>query len=474
MTQSIRIALALTTSLLVAGCSTLGAGKPDPALNPASVVPPTAFALASDVVAQDRQTLDDLLPTDDPAFRALRDAAEENAPTLAAALARIDAARAMAKGANANRLPSVDVDSSITRTRINPDSIGANLPAGISIDRNQTSYGANITANWDADIFGGLRASARAANIRINAATADAAAVRLGLISAIAANVVDWRTLQARATVLEEDLAAAENLMRLTDTRAKAGISPGLDAVQAQSLIADARSRLAALPGERAIIVGALVTLTGQDTATVLDSLKSETILYDAPQPPLSAPSEMLRARPDVAAAEARLAAADADIAAAAAQRFPKLTLSGAIGLLSFALGDLFSNDAVVGSLGAGIAGPLLDFGRVGAQIDQSKANAREAFASYRGTVFTALGETETAYGQVASVDAEVTALMAQEKLEKDAEYLLGIRYRNGLSDFRDVLNARRTLNTTRTQVAIANGRASRARVALWQALGGS
>lgn len=262
--------------------------------------------------------------------------------------------------------------------------------------------------------------------------------------------------------------------MRLTDARAKAGISPGLDAVQAQSLIADARSRLAALPGERAIIVGALVTLTGQDTATVLDSLKSGTVLSDAPQPPLSTPSVMLRARPDVAAAEARLAAADADIAAAAAQRFPKLTLSGAIGLLSFALGDLFSNDAVVGSLGAGIAGPLLDFGRVGAQIDQSKANAREAFASYRGTVFTALGETETAYGQVASVDAEVSSLMEQEKLEQDAEYLLGIRYRNGLSDFRDVLNARRALNTTRTQVAIANGRASRARVALWQALGGS
>ena len=61
---------------------------------------------------------------------------------------------------------------------------------------------------------------------------------------------------------------------------------------------------------------------------------------------------------------------------AAAAERFPKITLSGAIGLLSFALGDLFSNDALVGSLGAGIAGPLLDFGRVDAQIDQSKANA--------------------------------------------------------------------------------------------------
>ncbi|QTD55287.1 efflux transporter outer membrane subunit [Parasphingorhabdus cellanae] len=473
MTQSVRIALVLTASLITAGCSTLGA-KPDPALDPVRVIAPGTFALASDVASQDRKTLEHLLPIDDPAFTALRAAVEDSAPTLAAALARIDAARAMADGAQANRLPAVDIDASVTRSRINPNNFGDNLPPGISIDRNQTSYGGNITANWDADIFGGLRASARAANVRIDAATADAAAVRLGLISAVAANIVDWRTLQARATVLEEDLTAAENLMRLTDIRAKAGIAPGLDAVQAQSLIADARSRLAALPGERAVIVGALVTLTGQDTATILQSLKSEAAETDAPQPPLDTPSEMLRARPDIAAAEARLAAADADIAAAAAQRFPKLTLSGAIGLLSFALGDLFSNDSVVGSLGAGIAGPLLDFGRVDAQIDQSKANAREAFAIYRGTVFTALGEAETAYGQVASIDAEVTSLTAQERLEKDAEYLLGIRYRNGLSDFRDVLNARRVLNNTRTQGAITKGRALRARVALWQALGGS
>lgn len=474
MTRKARISCILTASLLVAGCSTLGSGEKDPALNPENVATPAAFALAPDVVAQDRKTLDRLLPIDDPAFIALRAAAEENGPTLATALARIDAARAAADGANANRFPSVNIDGGVTSTRINPDSIGANLPPGISIDRSQTSYGANITANWDADIFGGLRASARAAKIRINAASADAAAVRLSLLSAIAANVVDWRTLQARATVLEEDLAAAENLMRLTNIRAGAGIAPGLDAVQAESLIADARSRLAALPGERAAIVGALVTLTGKDTAAVLESLKSETVTADPPTPPLSTPSEMLRARPDVAAAEARLAAADADIAAAAAQRFPKLSLSGAIGLLSFALGDLFSNDALVGNLGASVAGPLLDFGRVGAQIDQSKANAREAFASYRGAVFTALGEAETAYGQVQSVDQEILALTAQQSLEKDAEYLLEIRYRNGLSDFRDVLNARRVLNSTRTQVALANGRALRARVALWQALGGS
>ena len=47
-------------------------------------------------------------------------------------------------------------------------------------------------------------------------------------------------------------------------------------------------------------------------------------------------PSDLLANRPDVAAAAANLAASDADLAAAARARFPRITLSGVIGLLAF------------------------------------------------------------------------------------------------------------------------------------------
>jgi multidrug efflux system outer membrane protein len=47
-----------------------------------------------------------------------------------------------------------------------------------------------------------------------------------------------------------------------------------------------------------------------------------------------------------VVAAGANLAASDADLAAAARARFPRLTLSGVIGLLAFDPEDLFDEDA--------------------------------------------------------------------------------------------------------------------------------
>ncbi|MFC4291559.1 efflux transporter outer membrane subunit [Sphingorhabdus arenilitoris] len=479
MTRGFKSLLIVASPLLLAGCASMKAPESDPAFNPASVTLPENFALAGDVAAQDRSALENLLPVYDPAFAELRQMGEDNAPTLEAALARINLARAQAARAGANRNPYIGGDGQVTGTRQNPGAFGANLPPGIAIDRYITSFGGNIAASWDPDIFGQLRAGQRAAQIRIDAASADAAAVRQTLVSAIAANVIDWRTVAAREMTLRDDIKTAQEFMRLTKTRSRAGLVPGFDAVQAETLAAQAEAQLAPLLAERARIIGALVTLTGKPASEVIASLDKAAMTgaesaKAVPPAPAATPAAMLRARPDIAAAEARLRAADTDIAVAAKERFPKLNLTGTLGLLAFALGDIFSADAIVGAVGASVAGPLLDFGRIDAEIDASKARAKEAFANYRGTVFAALGDAETAYGQVASAREEVTALKRQYALEADTVYLAGVRYRRGIDDFRGVLNAQRRLNAVAGNLDLAKGRYDRARIALWLALGGS
>jgi multidrug efflux system outer membrane protein len=454
----------VAAGVLLAGCASWHQEANTPTLDPKAVAVPNAFALARDILAQDRTGLAVLLPIEDPAFMALRKAVDEEPPTLQAAQARIDRARALARGASANRKPLLNAEASVSGVRNRFQ----------NFTQDNANFGANIVADWDADIFGGLQNLEKAALMRIDAASAEAAAVRLGIIAAIAANVVDWRTLQAREAVLHEESVVAEELKALANQRARAGLTSTRDDVQAQALIAQVQAQRAALPSEQAAIIGALVALTGREAATILASLQQTAQANAVPKWLMATPAQMLRARPDVAAAEARLRAADVDIAAAAVNRFPKLTLSGTLGVLGFTLGEVFSQEALVGTLATRVAGPLLDFGRVAAQIDQSKALAREAFALYREAVFTALGESETVYGQLEAIEQEYTALLAQEALETEVLTLLTLRYRSGLSDFRDVLNAQRALNNTRAQVARAKGRALRARVALWQALGGS
>jgi NodT family efflux transporter outer membrane factor (OMF) lipoprotein len=362
----------------------------------------------------------------------------------------------------------------VTGTRTNPNQFSSSLPPGVAFDTERVSYAANLTARWDLDIFGRLKAQQRAALARVDAADASARGVRIALLSEIAASVIDWRTLDARENEIRSDLASAEDLARLAGVRERAGIAPGFDRVRAESSAAASRSRLSALASERARLVGRLVTLTAQTAPEVRAALEQGSAPEALPAATSTLPSALLANRPDVLAAAATLAAQDAELAATARKRFPVFNLSATIGLLAFGIGDLFDSESVVGSLAGAIAAPLLDFGRISAEIEGAAAAKKAAFESYRGTVYTALGDAEAGYGLVAGADAEASAVAAEAASLQRAARLANTRYEAGLADFLTVLEARRAADASGERAAAAAGRARRARVLLWQALGGS
>ncbi len=457
--------------LLLAGCATVD--RAPPAADAIAALPP-AFA-GLNTAQTSGEPIADLLPREDPAYQALSDKAFTSAPTLAAAMARVDAARGGLRGARAEQLPEISASASGTRQRINPAAqFGGPLPPGVEIPSSQSSLRAGINASWDADLFGRLRASARAADARLDAATADAAGIRLALAADLAGAVIDARAIDARRVVLDRDLAAANDLVGLTQARVAAGIAPAFDLLRAQSLALAVRGQLAALSADRAVVIGGLVTLTAASAQEVESALMQPAALATAVLPLLAIPSTQLRLRPDVIAADQRLQAADHEIAAAAAERFPQLSITGALGLFALAAGDLFSDDAIVGSLGAGIAGPLLDFGRVRARIDQRQADARKAFALYRQTLFTALGEVEAALGSVAAADRREAALTEQARFDVDAASLAQDRYSRGLETFLAVIDAQRSANSSQAAAVDAMALSRRERVALYRAVGGA
>jgi outer membrane protein TolC len=181
----------------------------------------------------------------------------------------------------------------------------------------------------------------------------------------------------------------------------------------------------------------------------------------------------LLANRPDIRAASARLAASDRELAATAARRFPRFDLSASIGLLAFGIGGLFDTDSIIGSLGGAIVGPLLDFGRIAAEIRGAEAEKQAAFQRYRGAVYQALGDAESGYALVAAADRETAMAREEAALSLRQARLAETRYRAGLSDFLTVLEARRAADGSREREVAALGRARRARVLLWQVLGG-
>lgn len=450
---------------LISGCASVGELPPRP-----EIIVPANFVFAPVDSDTEADTLTMLLPSNELAFRALLTRAA-TAPDLSIAMARIDAARALSARARSERSPNVDASGTGQGQRTNPAQFGT-IPGG-AVDATRFSIGGDISARWDLDIFGGLKASQRATERRVDAAGFDAEAVRIAIISEIAAAVVDWQGVAAQRAQIDADLAAAQSRESLIRSRVRAGLNPELDAMRADAIVEGLRAQLAPLDGDLAFIVSKMIALTGANADAVIADLNLSRSQWEGGPALRMAPSALVAARPDVQAAAARLAASDADLAAVAAQRFPRFTLSSSLGLLAFSLGGIFDSDAITGTLGAGIAGPLLDFGRIQAEIDTSKAQTRVAFEELRKASFTALGEAEGSFGQLAAANAEALLLQKQAEREADVAAVAASRYRAGLESLVTSLDQDRLANQAKQRAVAAKSRAQRARIALWQSLGG-
>jgi outer membrane protein TolC len=76
---------------------------------------------------------------------------------LAAAMTRVQQARAAARGAGAQRMPSGNLNASTTTIHQSTESMTGRLASNLpGYDRNQNYYDLGFAASWETDLFGGL------------------------------------------------------------------------------------------------------------------------------------------------------------------------------------------------------------------------------------------------------------------------------------------------------------------------------
>lgn len=450
-------------ALLLGGCAT--------AALPPVAAPALAPAYADPAAGTDRtRWLRDLA---DPGLDALIARGLVANPTVEAAIARVATARGLAASARAEQQPDITGSASVTRQQQSRFQFGAGDFAA-QIPRNRTLVQPGVTAQLDLDLFGRLRSQRRAAALRLDAADADAAGARLTLVSDIARQWAAARFAQARIAVAEANIADSRDLLGVTAVRVKAGLVSGLDEARATSLLAQAQAALPPLQADRRAALAALGALTDQ-TPTVIEAQVGK-----AAQPPVvlalpaaGVPSDLLRRRPDIAVADRRLAAAGQDVAAAVRSRYPSLTLTGTLGLLAGGFGGLVTGDALYGSAAAGLAGPLLDFGRIQAVIAERTGRRAEAVAAYRSAVLEAVAQVDTALAEADAQSRRARELATQVEADADAVNLNRILYRRGLTDFLGALDAQRTLSASRDARLVADAASLDAALRLWRAAGG-
>jgi NodT family efflux transporter outer membrane factor (OMF) lipoprotein len=184
-------------------------------------------------------------------------------------------------------------------------------------------------------------------------------------------------------------------------------------------------------------------------------------------------PGELLRRRPDIRQAEAQLHSATAKVGVAVAQLYPSISLTGTYGLQGLHAQDLKDWAARFYTFGPSINVPIFEGGKLRAQVALSKDQAEEAALAYRKAVLSAFNDADNAIVAFGEEQARTVALSQSAKFSAEALDLARNRYVNGLTDFRDVLDAERTLLQTETSEAESAVAMATDLVGLYKALGG-
>lgn len=390
---------------------------------------------------------------------------------LALATARLDEARALARVADAELVPSVDAAFQRDRSR-RSNSTATRFPGALE----NNDYRAQLNVSYELDLWGRLRNSAKAAHAELLATTAARETVRIALTTEVAQSYYALVAFDAQIAVTRKALALREENLRLQRVRANAGLIDEFALRQLEAEVAAAQAQLPALERRRTGEELALGVLLGRSPRALISETVTRTAESGQPATPVipaDLPSSLLLRRPDVVGAEQRLIAANARIGAARATLFPQIGLSGYLGSESAALTNLFTGPARIWSLGFGLAQPIFQGGRLFGEIEAVEARERQALAQYQKTLQTAFRETHDALVAQTKAREVFDAENARAAALGESLRLARIRHANGLTSQLEVLDSERNLLSAELNRADAL-RAQRAAIAdVVKALGG-
>lgn len=325
---------------------------------------------------------------------------------------------------------------------------------------------------WEIDLWGRVRRTNEAARADLLSKEENRRALTIQLVSAVGEAYFNLLQFDTQLDIAKRTLQSWEESVRIAQARLRQGLSSRLDLDQFEAERANAAARIAELERQMVQAENHVSVLLGRKPFAI----PRGKALTDQPMPPEvppGLPSELLQRRPDLLAAEQQLAAATARIGAAKAERFPKITLTGLLGVAHPELSLLFTDASSFGVLGAALAGPVLNAQVLGFQQEAVEAQSRQVVAQYQQSVLTAFREVEDALVAVRTARTQNEAQQQQVTALQSALKLAELRYKGGLANYLEVLVARRSLFEAELGMTATHRLHLVSVVQLYKALGG-
>jgi multidrug efflux system outer membrane protein len=455
----------LLMTLLAAGC-TLGPDYKRPIVAVPAAHRGAEGANGSSASLADLQWFE--LFGDDTLTQLVNTALTENFEVRIAA-ERVLQARAAYGITRSERFPSVGASADLVASRASQRGASP-IPEGA--DTSVSYVQAGFTLGWEVDVWGRLRRLSEAARAQY-LATEEA---RHGVITTLVADVSETY-LTLRALDLELQIARrtrdlANDSLRLVDARRTGGVASGLDVRQAEQLLYTASGEIASLERAIAQTENALSLLLGRVPGSVPRGRSLEAFAAP-PSVPAGLPSALLERRPDIRQAEQELIAANAQIGVAKAEYFPRISLTGFLGVQSRALSSLLTGPATLATGGLGATAPIFNAGRTRANVHLAEAVQRELVVSYQRAIYAAFRDVADALAERSKTTEQRAEQERLVQALSESVRLATQRYQGGLDSYLPVLDAQRNLFQGELDLTRLRQRELTSIVQLYRALGG-
>ncbi len=412
---------------------------------------------------------------DDAPLDVLELQAEAANPSLKAASARVEEARALVRSKAASFLPNMDISGNAVRAKPSSASLAAFGGNPNAVLKPYTLYSAQGSASYEADLFGRVRDTEKSFFHNAEAEDATYRSVLLMLQADVAQHYFSLRALDAERKLLRDTIGLRQEAARIMQKRYEAGAAGEQDSSRTQSELASTEAGLLMLDRQRATLEHALAVLLGQMPS---DFSIAEVPLEGFPQEIRAGiPSALLERRPDIAAAESAMAAANARIGVARAAFFPNLSLTASGGYESTALEDIFNWSGRTWALGqlagSALSWNLFDSGRNFGKLDAAKAAYEEAVAQYRQQVLIAFREVEDNLSDQRLLAAQSLKLDSAASAAERTTELTRKRYEEGEVNYFEVIDEQRTSLAANRAAVQTRGQRFLTAIALIRALGG-
>ena len=404
----------------------------------------------------------------DPELDSLIERAQVANLDVRQAVARVDQARALFDDRKLDQFPRVTSDAGYSRAREQQPGFTA---SPVTVEQADIGF----DATWEIDLFGRVRHGVEAAKADRDAAREDLADVRISVVAEVARNYLELRGAQARRQVAEANAQTQRETLRLTKVRRGIGYEDPVDVESAQARLSATEASVPPLITAEKHAAQRLAVLTGRRPGALDTELSATPAAQPAraTQLAMGDVSDLLRHRPDVRAAERRLAAETARTGVATADLFPRVNVTGFIGLLSGDVSTLFKSSSNAWAISPSVTWPAFDLGGARARLRAQKARGDESLALYQETALKAIEDLQDAVTAYKQRQSEVASLAEQAAAARRGADLARARFKEGDIDFLRVLDAERTRLQAEDSLTQAETSANTDVVAIYKALGG-